>query len=336
MDSKSKMSTSEITIIGDGSWATAIMKMLLENGNRPGWYIREKPRLQYILEHKRNPDYLSSIDLNTEAVTFFSDLNKAVENSKILLFVVPSVYLKETLAALDKKLNDKFVVSAIKGIIPGDNILIADYFRDTHKVDPAKYAVISGPSHAEEVAMEKLSYLTIAAGQTKFGREISELLNSSFIKTSVNEDVYGTEYSAALKNIMAIAAGICHSLNYGDNFQAVLIANAIQEIDRFITRADARIRDTKGSSYLGDLLVTAYSQFSRNRTFGTMVGKGYSVNSAIMEMNMVAEGYHAVKCIHEINRELLVNMPITEAVYNILYEKISPGIEIRLLTENIS
>ncbi len=184
--------------------------------------------------------------------------------------------------------------------------------------------------------MEKLTYLTIAAGQNKFGREISELLNSSFIKTIVTEDVYGTEYTAALKNVMAIAAGICHSLNYGDNFQAVLISNAIQEIDRFLNRADPRIRDTKASACLGDLLVTAYSQFSRNRTFGTMIGKGYSVNSAVMEMNMVAEGYHAVKCIKHINRLLLVNMPITDAIYNILYEKISPGIEIRLLTEHIS
>ena len=214
--------------------------------------------------------------------------------------------------------------------------MIAEYFEREHKVNPNRYAVISGPSHAEEVAMGKLSYLTIAAGQIAIGRQIADMLKSSFINTALSEDVYGTEYSGALKNIMAIAAGICHSLNYGDNFQAVLISNAIQEIERFLERADPRIRDTRGSSYLGDLMATAYSQFSRNRAFGTMIGKGYSVKSAIMEMNMVAEGFHAVKCIHEINKELMVNMPITEAVYNILYEKISPGIEIRLLTENLS
>ena len=336
MDSKTGMIKSRITIIGDGSWATALMKMLLAKGNKPGWFVREKPRLDYILEHKRNPDYLPSLELDTEAITFYNDLNSAVQNSEILLFVIPSVYLKSSLTELEGDLSDKHVISAIKGIVPIDNILIADYFKNTHKVNPDRYAVISGPSHAEEVAMEKLTYLTIAAGQNKFGREIAELLNSSFIKTIVTEDVYGTEYAAALKNVMAIAAGICQSLNYGDNFQAVLISNAIQEIDRFLNRADPRIRDTKASACLGDLLVTAYSQFSRNRTFGAMIGKGYSVNSTVMEMNMVAEGYHAVKCIKHINRLLLVNMPITDAVYNILYEKISPGIEIRLLTEHIS
>lgn len=336
MDSQTGMISSRITIIGDGSWATALMKMLLVKGNKPGWFVREKPVLDYILKHKKNPNYLRSLEIDTQAITFYDDLNSAVQNSEILLFVIPSVYLKDSLSRLDCDLSDKYVVSAIKGIIPGDNILIADYFKNTHKVSPEKYAVISGPSHAEEVAMEKLTYLTIAAGEKKFGREIAELLNSFFIKTTVNEDVYGTEYSAALKNVMAIASGICHSLNYGDNFQAVLISNAIQEIDRFLHRADPRTRDTKASSCLGDLLVTAYSQFSRNRTFGTMIGKGYSVNSAIMEMNMVAEGYHAVKCIKHINNKLLVNMPITDAVYNILYEKISPGIEIRLLTEHFS
>ncbi len=330
------MSSSKISIIGDGSWATAIMKMLMQNSIKPGWFIRDKKRRDHIIKHKKNPDYLSSVELNTGSITFFTDLPQAINNSDILIFVIPSVYLKETLSSLEVDLHDKIVVSAIKGIVPGDNILIADYFHDYHKVDRNRYAVISGPSHAEVVAMEKLSYLTIAAEKPQVGRQVADALNSRFIKTTINQDVYGTEYAAALKNVMAIAAGICHSLNYGDNFQAVLISNAIQEMKRFLNRADPRIRDIKGSSYLGDLLVTAYSQFSRNRTFGTMVAKGYSANSAIMDMNMVAEGYHAVKCIHEINKELLVNMPITDAVYNILYENISAGIEIRLLTEHLS
>lgn len=330
------MSPQKISIIGDGSWATAIMKMLMQNSIEPGWYVRDEKRRDHIIKHKKNPDYLSSVEIDTESITFFPDLKSAIENSDILIFVVPSVYLKETLSSIDGDLNDKIVVSAIKGIIPGDNILIADYFQIHHKVESEKYAVISGPSHAEVVAMEKLSYLTIASEQTQVARLVAEALNSRFIKTTINQDVYGTEYAAALKNVMAIAAGICHSLNYGDNFQAVLISNAIQEMERFISRVDPRIRDIKGSSYLGDLLVTAYSQFSRNRTFGTMVAKGYSANSAILEMNMVAEGYHAVKCIYEINKKFLVNMPITEAVYNILYEKISPGIEIHLLTEHLS
>jgi len=330
------MSNSRVSIIGDGSWATAIMKMLLHNGIHPGWHIREPKRLEYINKHGRNPDYLSSVELDTSSITFYPSLKSAIECSEILIFVVPSVYLKDTLAGLEEDFKDKIVVSAIKGIVPGDNILIADYFQKYHSVSLDQYAVISGPSHAEVVAMEKLSYLTIAAEQVQVGRNIAGLINSSFIKTSVNQDVYGTEYSAALKNVMAIAAGICHSLNYGDNFQAVLISNAIQEMERFLSRADQRVRNVQGSSYLGDLLVTAYSQFSRNRTFGTMIAKGYSVNTANMEMNMVVEGYHAVKCIHEMNQELKVHMPVTEAVYNILYEKISPGIEIRLLTEHLS
>lgn len=330
------MRKSKLCIIGDGSWATAIMKMLLDNNCDAGWFIREADRRNHIIKYKRNPDYLSSLELKTELIRFYDDLNEAAEQNDILIFVIPSVYFKETLVNLNPDLSDKIVVSAIKGIVPDDNTLIADYFRIHHKVNPDNYAVISGPSHAEVVAMGKLSYLTIAAGTSTVGRQIADMISSSYIKTSVNGDVYGTEYAAALKNIMAIAAGICNSLNYGDNFQAVLISNAIQEIERFLSRADPRVRDTRGSSYLGDLLVTAYSQFSRNRTFGTMIGKGYSVKSTKMEMNMVAEGYHAVKCIHEINKDLMVNMPITEAVYNILYEKISPAIEIRLLTEHFS
>lgn len=330
------MNKKSITIIGDGSWATAIMKMLLHNSLSPGWFIRDKIRREHIMQHGRNPDYLSSLELDTQSIRFFESLEEAVSESDLLIFVIPSIYLKDSLAGASLDLSNKYVVSAIKGIIPGDNMLVADYFHHHHKLNPENYAFLSGPSHAELVAMEKLSYLTISATQTQFGREVAGYLNSFFIKATVNADVYGTEYAAALKNVMAIAAGICHSLNYGDNFQAVLISNAVQEMERFLNRVDPRVRDIKGSSYLGDLLVTAYSQFSRNRTFGAMVGKGYSVNSTIMEMNMVAEGYHAVKCIHEMNRDLLVNMPITDAVYNILYEKISPGIEIRLLTEYLS
>lgn len=330
------MTSSKVSIIGDGSWATAIMKMLLQNNIKPGWFVRDSKRREHIIKHHRNPDYLSSVDLDADSISFFHDLPETISQSDKLIFVVPSVYLKETLSCLDKDMHDKIVVSAIKGIIPGDNILIADYFRNYHNVNPDLYAVISGPSHAEVVAMEKLSYLTIAASQLQIARDVAELISSKFIKTSITQDVYGTEYSVALKNIMAIAAGICHGLNYGDNFQAVLVSNAIQEILRFLSKVDPRTRDIKGSSYLGDLLVTAYSQFSRNRTFGTMIAQGYSVHTANMEMNMVVEGYHAVKCIHELKQELLVHMPITDAVYNILYENISPGIEIRLLTEHLS
>ncbi|MCK5170294.1 MAG: glycerol-3-phosphate dehydrogenase, partial [Bacteroidales bacterium] len=192
-----------------------------------------------------------------------------------------------------------------------------------------------GPCHAEEVALERLSYLTMASKNLKNARLVADLLSTQYIKTSISDDIYGTEYSAVLKNVFAIAAGICHGLGYGDNFNAVLISNSIQEMKRFVDVVHPIKRDIKSSAYLGDLMVTAYSQFSRNRTFGNMIGKGYSVKSAQLEMNMIAEGYYAVKSIMEINKKYIVNMPITEAVYNILYEKISPAIEIKLLTENL-
>ena len=323
---------SRIAVIGGGSWATAIVKILLENVSQLNWYMRDAKNIANIKEHKHNKKYLSSVSLDTSKLNLFDDINIAIDNSDILIFAIPSAFLNTALKKLKIDISNKIIVSAIKGIVPEYNLIIGEYFKFHHNISYDSFAVISGPCHAEEVAWERLSYLTIASQNTKLARKIADNLSSSFIKTSVSDDIFGTEYSAVIKNIIALASGICHGLGYGDNFQAVLISNSIQEIKRFVDTVHPITRDIKSSAYLGDLLVTAYSQFSRNRTFGNMIGKGYSVRSTQLEMNMIAEGYYAVKSIVEINKKYLINMPITDAVYNILYEKISPAIEIKLLT----
>ncbi len=325
----------KIAILGGGSWATAIIKMLLENTDHINWYMRSKEKIEFIKQYKHNNFYLSAVYLDTNKISFYSNLSDAVENADILIFAIPSAFLKSALENLSNDISHKTIVSAIKGIVPDENLIIGEFFNQHYQVPFENFSVISGPCHAEEVALERLSYLTISSQNLKFARQIADLLSTHYIKTSISDDIFGTEYSAVLKNVFAVAAGICHGLGYGDNFNAVLIANAIQEIKRFVDAVHPIQRDIKGSAYLGDLMVTAYSQFSRNRTFGNMIGKGYSVKSAQLEMNMIAEGYYAVKSIVEINKKYLVNMPITEAVYNILYEKISPAIEIKLLTENL-
>ena len=281
-----------------------------------------------------NPAYLTGVKFDTKRISFSSNINDVVKESDTLIFVTPSPYLKAHLKKLKTKIKDKFIITAIKGIVPDDNVIVSEYFTKEYGVPPENIAVLAGPCHAEEVALERLSYLTIACPDKDKARIFARRLGSSFIKTSVSDDVAGIEYSSVLKNVYAIAAGICSGLKYGDNFQAVLISNAIQEMNRFLNTVHPLNRNVDESVYLGDLLVTGYSNFSRNRTFGTMIGKGYSVKSAQIEMEMIAEGYYGTKCIKEINKHHHVNMPILDAVYNILYERISPMIEIKLLTDS--
>lgn len=282
-----------------------------------------------------NPRYLCGVEFDLSKVTFTDDINLLIESSDIIIFAIPSAFLKNVTGRITASLKDKIVVSAIKGLIPDDNLIIGEYFNKAFGVPLEQITVISGPCHAEEIALERLSYLTFASHDLRVARTVATKFDCHYVKTVISDDIYGTEYSAVMKNVFAIAAGICHGLRYGDNFQAVLISNAIQEIERFVTAVHPIQRDIKSSAYLGDLLVTAYSQFSRNRTFGTMIGRGYSVKSAQTEMLMIAEGYFAVKGIKEINEHYQVHMPITNAVYNILYEHISPTVEIRLLTEQL-
>ncbi len=324
----------KIAIIGGGSWATAIAKIVVGHTHHIGWYMRRDDRIEDFKRLGHNPAYLMSVHFDVNEIAFYSDLNKIVSAYDTLVFVTPSPYLKNHLKRLKTCLRDKFIITAIKGIVPDENLSCSEYFHQVYDVPYDNLACIGGPSHAEEVALERLSYLTIGCSNLDKAQAFADIIVSDYIKTKTSSDVIGIEYSSVLKNVYAIAAGICSGLKYGDNFQAVLMANAVQEMSRFLTAIQPIERNVYDSVYLGDLLVTGYSNFSRNRTFGTMIGKGYSVKSAQIEMEMIAEGYFGVKCMKEINHHMHVNMPILDAVYNILYERISPQIEIKLLTDS--
>jgi glycerol-3-phosphate dehydrogenase (NAD(P)+) len=326
-----------VAVIGNGSWATALVKLLCNHTEKVNWYVRKEEDAAYITTYHHNPRYLSSVAFDAGALHLHTDLAACIASSDIIILAVPSAFCHDTLKDLPKDtLKQKIVFSGIKGIIPQYNLIVGEYLHTVFEVPINQTGVISGPCHAEEVALEKLSYLTLACTDTKKAEQLAELFRCRYMKVSCSDDIYGTEYSAVLKNVVAIAGGICHSLGYGDNFLAVLASNAIQEIERFVGAVHPIDRDIKASAYLGDLLVTAYSQFSRNRMFGAMLGKGYSVKMAQVEMNMIAEGYYAVKCVHEINKKYKVDMPITNAVYNICYEKALPAIEMKKLADGLS
>lgn len=330
------MSSKSISVVGSGSWATAIIKILSQNGHRITWWMRSEENVAFIKKYHHNPNYLTDVQLNISLVQPTCTLTDIIANDTIIL-AVPSAFIKQTLEGLPPMaLSNKIIFSAIKGIVPDDLLIIGDYLKDKLNIPESNIGVITGPCHAEEVAMERLSYLTIASANVDNAQHMASVLACRFIKTTVSDDIYGTEYAAVLKNVIAIASGICHGVGYGDNFQSVLVSNAIQEIKRFVDAVHPITRDINDSAYLGDLLVTAYSQFSRNRMFGTMVGKGYSVKFAQLEMNMIAEGYYAVKCIYEINKKYKVHMPITNAVYHVLYEKIAPRVEMKILADQLS
>lgn len=324
----------KIAIIGGGSWATAVAKIVVKHTHHIGWYMRRDDQISEFKRLEHNPSYLTSVRFNMNEIAFSSDINKIVQMYDTLVFVTPSPYIKNHLKKLKTRISDKFVITAIKGIVPDENLVCSEYFHNVYDVPYDNLACIGGPSHAEEVALERLSYLTIGCHDTAKAQVFADILQNDFIKTKISTDVIGIEYSSVLKNVYSIAVGICSGLKYGDNFIAVLIANAVQEMSRFLTAVYPLERNMYDSVYLGDLLVTGYSNFSRNRTFGTMIGKGYSVKSAQIEMEMIAEGFFGTKCMKEINRHMHVNMPILDAVYNILYERISPQVEIKLLTDS--
>ena len=324
----------KIAIMGGGSWATAVAKIVLEKVDHISWYMRRPEVIEDIKRLEHNPSYLTSVHFDVNRISFSSDINEVVRNCDTLIFVTPSPYLKNHLKKLKEKLHNKFVITAIKGIVPDENLICSEYFRQVFNVPDDNLAVLGGPSHAEEVALGRLTYLTIGCTDEEKAANFADLIASSYVKTKTNSDVIGIEYASVLKNVYAIASGICNGLKYGDNFQSVLVSNAVQEMSRFLNAVYPIERNVYDSVYLGDLLVTSYSNFSRNRVFGTMIGRGYSVKSAQIEMEMIAEGFYGTKCMKEINRHFHVNMPILDAVYNILYEKISPSIEIKLLTDS--
>ena len=326
----------KIAVIGGGSWATALVKILTENNVKINWWLKNADDVRHIKEYGKNPRYLSDIQINLRKVKPLTDLRKSLEGVQIVLLVVPAAFVEEVLNGLTAEdLKDKIIVSAIKGMIPSENLLITDFVEKKFQVSSQNLCVIAGPCHSEEIALEKRSYLTIAGNDVMVSEKIAHLLKCRFVITSVIQDLYGVEYCAVMKNIIAMACGIARGLNYGDNFQAVLVSNAMQEIKRFLDAVHPGERDMYASAYLGDLLVTSYSPYSRNRTLGHMVGKGYSVRAAMTEMNMIAEGYFAVSCVHELNKQYNVNMPITKTVYNVLYEKISPIMEVRILENSM-
>lgn len=311
--------------------------MLCNHNNTVNWWIRNKDSAEHIKKFKHNPTYLQSVQFESAHLHVSSDIEEVVKNSDTIFIAVPSAFVHQVFKGLNPELfKGKTIVSAIKGIIPEYHSIPVRYFHKQLLVPYDDIGLVCGPCHAEEVALERLSYLTIAFRDEQKAKLVSSLIECRYIKTQISDDIFGTEISAILKNVFAIASGICHGLGYGDNFQAVLISNGIQEIERFVDAVNPTHRDVKSSAYLGDLLVTAYSQFSRNRTFGNMIGKGYSVKAAQLEMNMVAEGYYAVKSIIDINKKFQVDIPITLAVYHILYEKISPVIEMKILADKLN
>ncbi|MEG0518638.1 MAG: NAD(P)H-dependent glycerol-3-phosphate dehydrogenase [Bacteroidales bacterium] len=323
-------------MIGSGSWATALVKLLLNHQDEILWYIRDKKNIINIQKNHHNKAYLQSVLLDPDRLTMSTDINEVVSSADVLIFCTPSAYFLSAIQKLTVPLDDKFIVSAIKGFVDEKNLTIAEYFHQIHGLPFDRIGIVSGPCHAEEVSMERLSYLTLTSKHIEVARALCSVFECNYIKTTPGTDIYGVEYAAALKNIYAVAAGICHGLGYGDNFMAVLMTNSFHELAEFLnaTHPDKN-RIVSSSAYLGDLLVTGYSQFSRNRTFGNMIGKGYSVKSAQVEMSMVAEGYYASKCIHEINKEFRIDMPIAEAVYKILYEHRYPAYVVKQLTDEL-
>ncbi|KQO29842.1 glycerol-3-phosphate dehydrogenase [Flavobacterium sp. Leaf82] len=310
----------KFAVIGGGSWATAIAKMLCVNLSEIAWYMRNDAAIEHIQKYKHNPNYLSSVEFDTAKLKLTNNINEAVEYADYIIFAIPSAFLDAELKNLTVSLSDKIIFSAIKGIVPETSLIVGEHFHIQYDIPYYNIGVITGPCHAEEVALERLSYLTIACGDPDKASIVAKTLSGNYIKAKISDDIIGTEYAAMLKNIYAIAAGIAHGLGYGDNFQSVMMSNGIREMKKFIRKVHKMKRNINDSAYLGDLLVTGYSVFSRNRMFGNMIGKGYTVKSAMMEMSMVAEGYYATKSAYKLNQAYGAKTPIIDAVYAILYE----------------
>ena len=338
-------------ILGSGSWATALAKILTDNHHSIHWLLRSEEMIRHILHRHHNPNYLSSVYFDTNLLHLSTSVQEVVAASDCILVAVPSAYAVDTLGDLDKDaFQGKKILSAIKGILPEQNLLLNDFLKEVYDVALVDYFTVMGPCHAEEVAAEKLSYLTFSGKDIAQTKIIAAAFSGEYLNTVVNNDVLGVQYAAILKNIYALGAGIAHGLEYGDNFLSVLIANCADEMAGFLQKAgvphievgihesDETLTHNKtpnyaASVYLGDLLVTCYSLYSRNRTFGNMIGKGYSVRTAQLEMNMVAEGYYASKCIYKINQQFNAEMPIATAIYRILWENLKPSNGFREIEE---
>ena len=322
-------------VIGYGSWATAIVRLLTANEQKVGWYVRNPEVLECLRTEGRNPRYLSDVEFDRERIAPSDDLDAVVREADIVILATPSAYLKDFLAPLTVSLQDKFVVSAIKGIVPGDYQTVVEYIHDHYRLSYRQLGLFTGPSHAEEVSRGKLSYLTVVCTDPDNARLIGSKFATDYIRLSYSTDLYGIEYAAILKNIYALTVGIAVGLGYGDNFLAVLIANCAGEMTRFLEESYPDRRNTLVSAYLGDLLVTCYSTYSRNRRLGLLIGHGCTVKSALNEMTMVAEGYFAADCIRHINFRHKVDMPIAEMAYDVLYRGASARKSMQALTNRL-
>lgn len=327
-------SIGKICILGGGTWGTALAKMVLMNQKHINWFIRRDEQIEGFYKLGHNPNYLTNVKFNLAQITFYSNIEKAIKDSDTVIIAIPSPYVKQYFRRVwNSTFRGKFIVSALKGIIPNDNMVMSEFLADNFKIPLENIGVLSGPCHAEEVALERLSFLTVSSRDQEKAEQLANAISSRILKTRVSNDVVGVELASVLKNIYAIAAGICQGLLYGDNFQAVLMSNCANEMARFLNGVVPMERNITEQQYLGDMLVTGYSQFSRNRTLGTMIGKGYSVRTAQLEMEMIAEGYYGAKCIYELNERFQVDIPIASTVYQILYEKLQPQRAIKKLID---
>ena len=324
----------KIGIIGSGTWATALAKIVMMKNGHLNWFIRKNEVIDEFYKLGHNPSYLSNVKFNLAKISFSSNIERVVKESDTIIVAVPSPYLKQHMKKLKSSaFKDKFVLSAVKGIIPFDNMVVSEYISYNYKLSMDNIGIISGPCHAEEVALERLSFLTVACKDIDKAEILSEAITSRFLKSTTSTDVIGIELAAVLKNIYAVISGVCLGLQYGDNFQAVLMTACAKEMERFIQGVLPLERNILEPHYLGDMLVTGYSQFSRNRTLGTMIGKGYSVKTAQLEMAMVTEGYYATKCIKEMNERFKIEIPIVDVAYDILYNNVPPRIGVKKLIE---
>ena len=323
-------------VLGGGSWATALIKILSEKNKSINWYIRNEENISYLKNHNKNPNYLKSLVLDVNKIILSSSIEETVKNSDVIILAIPSPFLDSELKKIKSSLTGKTIFSALKGVVPESHLIVSEHLNQVYKVPFSKIGIITGPCHAEEVALEKLSYLTVACKNQDIGESMRESLDTKFIKAKLSKDSLGVEYAAMLKNIYAIVAGISHGLGYGDNFQSVLISNSLREMREFIKTIYKIKRDINDTEYLGDLLVTSYSTFSRNRTLGNMLGKGYSLKAAISEMSMISEGYYATKNAYEIGIENKINFSIINTAYDILYRNLSAKKSIKLLADKLN
>jgi len=313
-----------IGVLGSGSWATALVKILTDSKLHVNWYVRDQEQAKKTKSSSRNPNYLSEVKFRPRRITVSNDINEVVSKSEWLVTAIPSVYLESELKKINQPLKDKIIVSGVKGFIPETQLIVGEHLHQYYQLPWEQFVVIGGPSHAEEIALERLSYLTLASKDKVKATKLHQLLGTSYLQMKISNDVVGIEYAATLKNVYALASGIAHGLGYGDNFQSVLISNSTREMNFFIKKISKNKRNINHSAYLGDLLVTAYSLFSRNRRFGNMIGRGYTVKGAQIEMSMIAEGYYASESAFKVSKKIESNTPIIDAVYQILYLKKSP------------